>query len=216
MTTNERQDLRAILNNYGVPDPGLVSKLAKNYKDKNGRWQTLELDYVGHAELTRILIEIDPEWNWEPIEWNGGRPAMNVVNGVASMWGRLTVLGKTVIGVGTAPADKADLDKELIGDFLRNAGMRLGIALSLWSKAEWDEHDSPAPSRHSTTTTANQAVGEVIADPFEWAHHAFINANSIAELNAAADLAKKRLTDEQRGALREIYLERKTELEAGE
>jgi trans-2-enoyl-CoA reductase len=58
------------------------------------------------------------------------------------------VLGQTRLGVGTARHDKADLDKELIGDFLRNAAMRFGICLSLWSKTEWEDQPEgirPAP-----------------------------------------------------------------------
>ena len=61
------------------------------------------------------------------------------------MWGILTVHGKDMIGVGTVKHDKADVDKELIGDFLRNSAMRFGICLSLWTKQEWDDHSKPAP-----------------------------------------------------------------------
>jgi len=124
-------NLQDILGTYGVPDKSIVGKLPRG---------GITLDFVGHAEITKILIEIDPNWSWEPVAWTtDGRPAINVVNGNAVMWGRLTVLGQTRLGVGTAKHDKADLDKELIGDFLRNAAMRFGICLSLWSKAEWDD-----------------------------------------------------------------------------
>jgi hypothetical protein len=50
------------------------------------------------------------------------------------MWGYLTLLGVTRIAVGSVEAHKADLDKELVSDFLRNAAMRFGIALALWTK----------------------------------------------------------------------------------
>jgi hypothetical protein len=50
-----------------------------------------------------------------------------------------------MLGVGSVRADKPDLDKELVGDFLRNASMRFGICLSLWSKSEWEEHPATAP-----------------------------------------------------------------------
>lgn len=199
--------LLAILADYGQPDPSLVSKLKKSWKDKSGRWHEMELDYVGHAEITKLLIEIDPLWTWEPIGWDNGRPKINVVNGVAEMWGRLTVHGKTVIGVGTASAEKTDVAKELVGDFLRNAGMRLGLALSLWSKAEWDEQQ--AAPKHEPKSP----IDEVTDDPFEWAHHSMLEATSIAALDAVAKLAKTRLNDEQRAELRPIYLEKKAELE---
>lgn len=124
-------NLNDIIGKYGVPDPSIVGKLPRG---------GITLDFVGHAEITKILLEIDPNWSWEPVAWTTeGRPAITVVNGNAVMWGKLTVLGQTRLGVGTAKHDKADLDKELIGDFLRNAAMRFGICLSLWSKAEWED-----------------------------------------------------------------------------
>ena len=75
-------------------------------------------------------------WSWEPIEWLNGRPAIHIENGMATMWGKMTLLGKTMICVGSARADKADYEKELIGDLLRNGSMRYGIALNLWSKQD--------------------------------------------------------------------------------
>ncbi len=128
-------ELQDIIKQYGVPDPSIVGKLPRG---------GITLDFVGHAEITRILIDIDPLWNWSPIEYVNGRPAITETNGMATMWGYLSVLGKTMIGVGSVRADKPDLEKELIGDFLRNASMRFGICLSLWSKSEWDEPATPA------------------------------------------------------------------------
>lgn len=143
-------NLQDILGKYGIPDPSIVGKLPRG---------GVTLDFVGHAEITRILIDIDPNWSWEPVAWTAdGRPAINVVNGNAVMWGRLTVLGQTRLGVGTAKHDKPDLDKELIGDFLRNAAMRFGICLSLWSKAEWDDQPEaikPAAKPDNSTAVAN-------------------------------------------------------------
>lgn len=140
-------NLQDILGKYGIPDPSIVGKLPRG---------GVTLDFVGHAEITRILIDIDPNWSWEPVAWTtDGRPAITVVNGNAVMWGKLTVLGQTRLGVGTAKHDKADLDKELIGDFLRNAAMRFGICLSLWSKAEWeDQPDAAKPAAKPNTANA--------------------------------------------------------------
>lgn len=130
-------NLQDILTKYGVPDPSIVGKLPRG---------GVQLDFVGHAEITKILLEIDPNWSWEPVSWTEqGRPAIAEVNGTAVMWGRLTILGQSRLGVGSARADKGDLDKELVGDFLRNAAMRFGISLSLWSKSEWEE--TPATPR---------------------------------------------------------------------
>jgi len=129
-------ELKEIISAYGVPDPSIVGKLPRG---------GITLDFVGHAEINRILIDIDPLWNWSPVDFVNGRPAINETNGMATMWGYLSILGKTMLGVGSVRSDKPDLDKELIGDFLRNASMRFGICLSLWSKSEWDEHPPAAP-----------------------------------------------------------------------
>ena len=58
------------------------------------------------------------------------------------MWGRITVHGKSIIGVGTCEARKGEPEKELVGDMIRNAAMRFGIGTKLWSKA----FDEPARS----------------------------------------------------------------------
>jgi hypothetical protein len=123
--------LRAVLDQYATPDPKIVGTIPRN---------GINLAYVSHADITKILIEVDPAWSWQPMEWVNGRPAINVENGTATMWGTLTLLGKSMLGVGSVRADKQDLDKELVGDFLRNAAMRFGIALSLWSKQDWSDN----------------------------------------------------------------------------
>lgn len=211
MPTPDTDALHSVLIKYAVPDPSLVSKLKKNWKDKQNRWHEMELDYVGHAEITRILIEIDPAWNWEPIAWEQGRPAISIVNGNAEMWIHLTVLGKTVLGVGTAPADKNDVSKELIGDALRNAAMRLGIALSLWSKAEWD---NAPPATEDAPIVALPGARTLAEDPVEWCHHSMLEATSLKALDVVAGIAKQKLSEQERAELRPVYIERKKELEA--
>lgn len=134
---NKTEELRSILKEYAKPDPSIIQQLPKG---------GVKLDFVGHADITRILIEIDPYWSWEPCGWNNGRPAIHVENGMATMWGWLTVHGKEMLGVGSVKADKIDLDKELIGDFLRNASMRFGISLNLWTKNQWSDLDGDKPA----------------------------------------------------------------------
>ena len=119
--------LRAVLEEYASPDPKIVGTIPRN---------GVNLSYVSHSEITRILISVDAMWSWEPIEWINGRPAIHIENGMATMWGKMTLLGKSMICVGSARADKADYEKELIGDLLRNGSMRYGIALNLWSKQD--------------------------------------------------------------------------------
>ena len=143
-------ELKEIISAYGVPDPSIVGKLPRG---------GITLDFVGHAEINRILIDIDPLWNWSPVEFVNGRPAITEVNGMAVMWGKLTILDKTMLGVGSVRSDKPDLDKELVGDFLRNASMRFGICLSLWSKSEWDDKSAVAGKPH-----AGKAVASTVTD----------------------------------------------------
>jgi hypothetical protein len=133
---NKAEELRNILKDYAKPDPSIVQQLPKG---------GTKLDFVGHADITRILIEIDPYWSWEPCGWAQGRPAIHVENGMATMWGWLTVHGKELLGVGSVKADKGDYEKELIGDFLRNASMRFGISLNLWTKNQWADLDGDKP-----------------------------------------------------------------------
>jgi hypothetical protein len=82
------------------------------------------------------------------------------------MWGTLTLLGKSMLGVGSVRADKQDLDKELVGDFLRNAAMRFGIALSLWSKQDWSDNTT------ITSLPAAQAKRAEEAKPYVGNHPA--------------------------------------------
>lgn len=95
----------------------------------------LDLDYVGHAELTNRLLDADLTWDWEPVAWTErGLPAMDECGG---LWIRLTVCGVTRLGYGDAAGKKGpNAVKEAIGDALRNAAMRFGAALDLWAKSD--------------------------------------------------------------------------------
>ena len=147
METNNTKELLEVLNKYAVPDPKIVGKLPKG---------GTQLDFVGHADITRILIEIDPHWRLVPIAWDNGRPAMNIVNDMATMWFELTLLGTSRLAIGTAKANAFDLDKQLYGDALRNGAMRFGISLNLWTKNEWEDLDhNPAPSKPRPTAPAS-------------------------------------------------------------
>ncbi len=134
---DKKKLLADVLTKYAVPDPKIVGKLPKG---------GTQLDFVGHADITRILIEIDPLWWWEPCGWVNGRPAIHVENGMATMWAYMYVHDKPMLGVGSVRADKQELDKELVGDFLRNAAMRFGISLALWTKNEWEDLSGHAPA----------------------------------------------------------------------
>jgi hypothetical protein len=130
---------------------------------------TLHLDYCGHAVVTDRLLEADPFWSWEPLSVDDrGLPRYDQFGG---LWIKLTVRGVTRLGygdaVGKAPSTTAV--KEIIGDALRNAGMRFGIALELWSRADFHRIEEPGgktsgDTRHSGRessggTGAADAVG---------------------------------------------------------
>jgi hypothetical protein len=94
-----------------------------------------KLAYVGHAALTDRLLNVDPGWTWEPLAMSPhGLPVMDDLGG---MWIRLTVCGVTRLGYGHAGNKQGgDAIKEIIGDAMRNAAMRFGVALELWHKGD--------------------------------------------------------------------------------
>lgn len=138
--------------------PNQISKLPKPLKRDAPKGRCSEcggyhglpavhLDYVGHAALTDRLLDADPAWTWEPLAMTpDGLPVLDPFGG---MWIRLTVSGVTRLGYGHA-GDKqgGDAIKEIIGDALRNAGMRFGCALDLWHKGDLhlDDDASDAPA----------------------------------------------------------------------
>jgi hypothetical protein len=95
-------------------------------------------DFVGHAHVTERLLDVDPEWTWEPVSFqSNGVPGFDDNGGI---WIKLTVNGITRLGYGDAPGKSGGLAvKEAIGDAIRNAAMRFGVALDLWKK------ELPAP-----------------------------------------------------------------------
>jgi hypothetical protein len=110
----------------------------------------IKLDYVGHAAVTDRLLKVDPAWSWEPFALaEDGRPLVTIRGSNVIMWIRLTVCSVTRIGCGTVKADAFDAEKQLIGDAIRNAAMRFGVALDLWSKEELPGIDTGAAA--STT-----------------------------------------------------------------
>jgi hypothetical protein len=137
----------------------------------------MHLEYVGHADVTLRLLEVDPEWKWEPKATDvdpevmkaavasGDAEVVRMVIGNApprferdrngfpvGLWIRLTVGGSTKLGYGSCPATQADAEKVLIGDALRNAAMRFGVATSLWAKG-----DRADPAAENATAASGQA-----------------------------------------------------------
>ncbi|MEO3869419.1 hypothetical protein ABGB18_11355 [Nonomuraea sp. B12E4] len=121
----------------------------------------IHIDYVGHAHVTERLLEVDPEWSWEPLErdvdpqvWaaalaTGNPDVIQMVlesappkfdlddfGNPVGLWIKLTICGVTRPGYGSCPSKQSDAVKVLIGDALRNAAQRFGVALEQWMKGD--------------------------------------------------------------------------------
>jgi hypothetical protein len=138
----------------------------------------IHIDYVGHADVTDRLLSVDPEWEWKPAERDidpaalaaavaSGNPEIVQMvfdnsppkfdldrNGSpVGLWIKLTIGGVTRPGYGSCPSGQSDAVKVLIGDALRNAAMRFGVALDLWAKG-----DRADPAAENATASAGQAA----------------------------------------------------------
>ena len=128
----------------GDPDKGKCVAGSKYSADGNycGGYhsRSVHLDYVGHAATTDRLLTVDPDWSWEPFALDEhGLPALDRAG---NLWIRLTICGTTRIGVGDGKSAK-----ECIGDAIRNAAMRFGVALDLWAKEDLVEFAHAAAHR---------------------------------------------------------------------
>jgi hypothetical protein len=162
--------------------------------------QHTHIDYVGHAHVTERLLEVDPRWSWEPLAINAnGLPAVDDNGG---LWIKLTIGDMMRLGYGHASGKRGgDAMKETIGDAIRNAAMRFGVALDLWKK------ESPAPVddvpdrkverpaqtpqqranelRGQLAAIAQQrgkSIDDLSADFFEWSKGTDITKASVATL----------------------------------
>ena len=141
------EKLAQIVKDHAVPDPSIVGKLPRG---------GTQLDYVGHAEVTRILLEIDPLWTIEPVAFDeAGLPARVKIGTMVQAGFWITILGHRRYCVGSVEDRKVDIGKELVSDGVRNGAMRAGVALSLWSKEEWG--DQPAKPAKPVKKTAKKS-----------------------------------------------------------
>ena len=120
--------------------PEMIEKLPKGGQ---------KLDFVGHAATTDRLLQVDPEWTWRPMGiTQNGLPALDEHGG---LWILLTICGVSKPGYGDAGTKTGpNAVKEAIGDAIRNAAMRFGVALDLWAKSDLHAADSepqPKPER---------------------------------------------------------------------
>lgn len=116
-----------------------------------------KLDYVSHAWVTKRLLEVDPEWTWKPLAFDEqGLPLFDENGG---LWIELTIAGVTRYGYGEPQGrDKFDAKKGAIGNALRNAAMRFGVALDLWAKEAISS--TAGTSNHYAEKNAPEAVSE--------------------------------------------------------
>lgn len=148
----------------------------------------IHLDYVGHAAVTDRLLAVDPHWTWEPMALDDhGLPLVS--NG--SLWIKLTVLDVTRLGVGEVDRQGTDGLKSGIGDAIRNAAMRFGVALDLWSKEDLVGSHEPRNDEPVVNKVSDQPTG---------------GTGAVAPKDDLADLAwimekADQLTDDQRSSL---------------
>lgn len=226
MSDRQQERIEALKRLREPFEPGAIGKLPKPYSrdSRKGNCQecggyhglpAMHLDFVGHAALTDRLLQVDPEWHWEPLSFD--QVGLPQFDGYGGLWIRLTVCGVTRLGYGDAQGKSgANAIKEAIGDALRNAGMRFGAALDLWHKGDlWEakeargEFASPdtAPASQPTAAQPVPAPGESPIEMFQkqfaqargnqkalealkkWAHNSGAPENIISQITAAlADL----------------------------
>lgn len=115
-----------------------------------------DLAFVGHAEVTDRLLQVDPTWFWEPLAYTpDGLPAIDRETG--GLWIRLTVCGVTRIGYGDAEGKNGpSAIKELVGDAVRVTAMRFGVGLDLWGASGKGEAQAQAAADHASDTAPEQ------------------------------------------------------------
>jgi hypothetical protein len=164
-------------------DPGHCSEC--------GGWHGLpavHLDYVGHAAITDRLLDADPKWTWEPLSFDdNGLPALDNNGG---LWIKLTVDGVTRLGYGDAQGKTGgDAMKERIGDALRNAAMRFGVALELWHKG-----DLHAPTEEELAEAKKKQREEWLAEVYGHIEGA-ASTRALRQVVASAKAAANREND---------------------
>lgn len=156
-----------------------------------------KLDYVSHAWVTDRLLEVDPEWTWEPVAFDAnGLPAFDENGG---LWIKLTVCGVTRYGYGEPQGrDKFDAKKGAIGNSLRNAAMRFGIALDLWAKEMPVEQEAPKAKSSPAFLKAVESIAI---------------AGSLPELTTLAEQFKAiNFSAQEKAKVRELWNQKKAEL----
>jgi hypothetical protein len=166
----------------------------------------LQLDYVSHAWVTDRLLQVDPAWGWKPLAFtDAGLPAFDSNGG---LWIELTVCGVTRYGYGEPQGrDKFDMTKGAIGNAIRNAAMRFGVALDLWAKE--------APGENTKATTYAKKATAELSTATQKMIERINTAGSLVELSEVVPLIQGgAFTETEKRNLRLIFNNKKTELGA--
>lgn len=112
------------------------------------------LDYVGHAAVTDRLRVAAPDWSYTVDE-------MFTMNDVCWIRGTMTIgdVSRVEYGDGKDP-------KEAIGNFIRRAAMRWGVAIDLWSREELESSAGAGPNE---SAVGRSGAGETPAAPVDTA-----------------------------------------------
>jgi len=170
--------------------------------------QGKDLHYVGHADVTDRLLAVDPSWTWEPLAMDAnGLPAFDERGG---FWIKLTVCGVTRLGYGEPQGRNGyDRTKGAIGNAIRNAAMRFGVALDLWRKEETEPvpDDDHVPA--SVVELRPAATDEQIVD---WTARINVAANQFQLKKLGDEINQFQLPDDVRAELLSMFQGRRKEL----
>jgi hypothetical protein len=160
MNDEQRHEaLRALSEAWWDPPAEMIDTLPKG---------GTELRYLSHIWVRKAFQDADPDWWWEPMGYDDrGQPVLerDSQGNPVGLWGWLYILGTKMPGYGSCEPGKRDAVKELIGDFLRNSGMRL-CGGSLWVKQK-PAKKSPAKKQ----TAVDREIEHLREQVHEAPHH---------------------------------------------
>ena len=168
------------------------------------------LDYVGHAAVTDRLLTVDPAWSWEPLAL--GPDGLPLYDKAGGLWIRLTILGVTRLGYG----DGMD-PKVRIGDAIRNAAMRFGVALDLWTKGELESADPNGGGGDKVRAfdKEERPAQRGPAPSDQWQDASMSTPPVVTDRKWLADLVNRIATCPDIPALRGLYAEVAAQVQAG-
>lgn len=131
----------------------------------------VQLRYLSHIWVRKAMQDADPDWYWEPMSYDSdGQPVIerDSQGNPVGFWIWLHLLGTKMPGYGSVEPGKRDAVKELIGDALRNASMRL-IGGQLWVK---DKAKKRPPAKKQTAADREiEHLREQVDPPDDAPHH---------------------------------------------